>query len=288
MSTVRTSRTLAGARLVIPALLFGAAAFCAALPVRAHEVWIETVPTAKQGEAHEVHICWGHSGHKETGRALAAQQSKLTACVSGPDGRKPLTLAQGSDSFNAKFAPAAPGCYAAGAEVQVGIIDREFHGMPPKTRMVMFGKSVTNVGAVEGKTAAPLGFDLEIVPVSPILGLKAGDLVTVKVLHKGRPIGGKKVLVSAKTSGALPPPKSPKVLTSEWSIESTADPVSGEVTFPLIVGGQHQFYVKYTDETRGTYQGERNDSSRFSHLRKGDAYERTVYVSTLTVPVKAK
>lgn len=51
------------------------------------------------------------------------------------------------------------------------------------------------------------------------------------------------------------------------------------------MGGRHLFTVKYFDEAPGTYDGDRNDSSEFSHLRQGDKYERTMYVSTLTVQV---
>jgi len=284
MSTHGTRHTLACARLAVSAFLVGAATLCAALSANGHEVWIETATSAKRGEAHEIQICWGHSGQKETGPAMAAQQDKLTVCVLGPGGREPLTLAKGSDSFTANFTPESPGGYVVGADLQVGIIDREFHGMPPKTRIVMYGKTVAHAGG-QGEATVPLGFDLEIVPASPIRELKPGDLVTVKVLHKGRPIGGRNVQVSAKTSGPLPPPADSRVQTSEWSIQATADPVSGEVTVPLIVGGQHLFHVKYFDETPGTYDGDRNDSSDFSHLRKGDTYERTMYVSTLTVQV---
>jgi hypothetical protein len=41
--------------------------------------------------------------------------------------------------------------------------------------------------------------------------------------------------------------------------------------------------IKHFDETPGTYDGDGNDSSDFSHLRKGDKFERTMHISTLTV-----
>lgn len=288
MSTFTASRRSAPARFVVSILLAGAALAGVALPAHGHQVWIETAAVGKLGEAQEVHVCWGHSGHKESGPGMASQQAKLTVCVLGPGGREPLTLAKGTDSFLTKFSPRAAGYQVIGADLQVGILDQEFHGMPAKTRMVMYGKSLTLVGGGQTEAAPVLGFGLEIVPVSPVVGLKPGDLVTVKVLHKGQPIGGKDVLVAARTCGPLPPPEDERIQTSEWSIESTADPRTGEVTFPLIVGGQHLFYVRYTDETPGTYDGDRNDASAFSHLRKGDTYERTVYVSTLTVQVNGK
>jgi len=269
-------------------LCFAAVSLCT-IPAVAHQLWIETEPTGKVGEEHEIHVCWGHSGYKETGQALEKQQSKLTAQMLRPDGRtEVLNLAKGDDSFIAKFTPEVPGCYVVGADLQVGIIDKEFHGVPAKTRIVMCGKSFTFVSGGRNETIAPLGFDLEIVPVAFSRDLKSGDLVTVKVLRKAKPIGGRNVVVSATTQGAVPSPEDPRVQTREWSIEATANPRTGEVTFPLIVGGQHMFFIKYFDETPGTYEGDRNDSSEFSHLRKGDTYERTMYILTLTVQVNAK
>jgi hypothetical protein len=64
-----------------------------------------------------------------------------------------------------------------------------------------------------------------------------------------------------------------------------ANPNTGDVAIPLIVGGQHLFSIRYFDESPGTYQGDRQDRSDFSHLGPGDRYERTMYVSTLTLQV---
>ena len=190
------------------------------------------------------------------------------------------------DSFPAKITAAASGCQVvAGWNLQVGILDREFHAIPAKTRMVMYGKSYTRAGDGQGEPAALLGFDLEIVPVALARDPKPGDLVTVRVLHKGKPIGGKNVVVVAATSGPQPPPQDSRIQTSEWSVEAMADPKTGEATFPLIVGGQHHLRVRFVDETPGMYDGERNDRSEFSHLRKGDSFERTIYMSTLTLQV---
>ncbi len=283
-----TAPTTPLAGFLAAGLLPAVAMFLCTPPARAHQLWIETNPAGEVGEEHEIHVCWGHSGHKETGPRLAGQQSKLTACVLGPNGRAALDLAKANDSFTAKIDPSAPGYHVIGADLQVGIIDKEFHGIPAKTRIVMYGKSFTYVSGDRNETIAPLGFDLEIVPMAFSRDLKSGELVTVKVLRKGKPIGGRNVVVSATTQGAVPPPEDPRVQTREWSIEATADPKTGEVTFPLIVGGQHTFFIKYFDETPGTYDGDRNDRSEFSHLRKGDTYERTMYISTLTVQVNAK
>ena len=267
-------------------LLAAMAVTLCTMTARAHQVWVETTPSAKAGTAHEITVCWGHSGHKEAGPRLAGQQDKLTAYVVSPSGRESVKLTLADNGFTGKFTPTAPGPYVIGADLQTGIIDRDFHGIPAKTRIVMCGKSLTVVKGGQNGAVAPIGFDLEIVPVEMKAEPKPGDLITVRVLHNGKPIGGRNVIVSAATQGTVAIPDDPRVQTGEWSIDATADPKTGEATFPLIVGGQHMFVIKYFDETPGTYNGDRNDSSSFSHLRKGDTYERTMYVSTLTIQVK--
>ena len=258
------------------------------IPARAHQLWIETDPAGKAGEEREIHVCWGHSGHKETGQALEGYQSKLTAQMLRPDGRtEVLNLAKDDDCFAAEINPAASGYYVLGADLQVGIIDQEFHGVPANTRIVMYGKSFTRVNGSEDGLSDRLGFDLEMVPLTDLRDLHPGDVVTAKVLLRGKAIGGRNVAVSLKALGTKPLSEDPRIQSREWSIEATANPKTGEVTFPLILGGQHMFYISYIDETPGTYNGDRNDSSEFSHLCKGDAYERTMYVSTLTVYVKS-
>jgi hypothetical protein len=284
MFRFRTTRlTSRRAVFLCGGLLSAVAVILCAAPASAHQLWIETESAGDVGEEQQIHVCWGHSGYRESGAMLAGQQSKLTACVLGPRGRTALDLTNADDRFVAKFTPSSAGCYVFGADLQVGIIDQEFHSIPAGTRIVMVGTAFTRVGDVQDQSVSPLGYDLEIVPVVLSGQPEPGDLVTVKVLHKGKPIGGRNVVVSVATQGTVPLPEDPRLQTREWSIEATADPKTGEVTFPLIVSGQHTFTVKYMDETPGTYEGDRNDRSDFSHLRKGDSYERTMYVSTLTV-----
>ena len=93
------------------------------------------------------------------------------------------------------------------------------------------------------------------------------------------------MVVALKTLGALPIPEDPRLNAREWSIEDNADPRTGEVTFPLIAAGRHLFYIRYTDETPGRYDGDLTIDSEISHLARGDTFERTVYVSTFAVDV---
>ena len=255
----------------------------------AHQLWIESDATGSAGREQVVHVCWGHSGYKATGESLETQRGKLSARLARPD-RQPesLDLALGSDSFTAKITPRVPGYYMIGAELHAGILSKEFHGIPANTRIVMYGKALTHVEGGERGFGAPLGMDLEIVPVAGPGNLHPGDIVTVKVLLKGNPLGGMDAVVSLKTVGAGPLPDDPRLQTREWNIEANVKRPTGEVSFPLIVGGQHLFYIKYVDENPGRYEGDREVSTEYSRLRKGDIYERTMYVSTFTIDVKAE
>ena len=290
MFTLRTSDApKPGRPLSTAALLVVWAVVCGASSAHAHELWIEVDATGTAGKAQEVHVCWGHSGEKESGESLQRQQDKLSAQVLRPDGRRqPLDLALSADSLVTKIVPSGPGYHLLGAELQTGIIDREFHGIPANTRIVMYGKSLAHVAGSDQGLDAPLGMDLEIAPVGSLRDLRPGEIVAVRVLLHGKPLGGRDALLSLATSGAEAIPEAAALQSQQWSIEAHADPRTGEVRFPLIAPGPHVFLIRYFDETAGRYEGALDFKSEFSHLEKGDTYERTMYVSTLRVNVKAK
>jgi len=255
----------------------------------AHELWIETDATGSADREQVVHICWGHAGHKETGEALEKHQGKLSARLAQSDRQiETLDLAVGPDSFVTKITPSVPGYYTIGAELQAGILSREFHGIPPNTRIVICGKSFTHVKGSDKGLAAPLGMDVEIVPVGDPGNLHPGDVVTAKVLFKGKPLGGRDAVVSLNTLGSESFPEDPRIQYLQWTVETNAEPQSGEASFPIIVSGQHLFSIRYMDETPGRYEGDREVTTEYSHLRNGDTYERTLYISTFTVSVKAQ
>ncbi len=265
-------------------MLIAAASLVLAGPADAHQLWIETEPTAKPGQPHEIEVCWGHSSERATGESLGGQRDKLRTLVMTPDGKRvDLHCSQHDDHFASTTTPEVPGYHTFGSELQTGIIPRPLHDIPANTRIVMVGKTLTRVaGSEEGLTNA-IGFDLEIVPLTSSAELRRGGVARAKLLLHGKPLGGKNVEISMATAGTEPLPEHRRIQSHEWSIEATPDPYNGEVAFPLIAGGKHVFAIRYFDETPGTYDGPRDDDSEFSHLRKGDTYERTMYVSTLTI-----
>lgn len=285
----RTDASNSATSLVAAGLLVALGMVYGAAPAFAHELWIETDMAGKTGQEQEVHVCWGHAGDKATGQSLQGQQDKLSARKLRPNGKsETLDLAIGVDSFTAKVVLTGPGYHVLGAELQTGIIDREFHGIPAKTRIVMYGKSVIHVEGSEQGLDARLGMDLEIVPVGQVVGLRPGDAVGAKLLLKGKPLGGRDAIISLGTSGPEPAAEAPDVEPRQWSIETNADPRTGEVLFPLIAPGPHLFFIRYFDESPGRYDGDLNHASEFSHLEKGDTYERTMYISTLSIDVEAE
>ena len=130
---------------------------------------------------------------------------------------------------------------------------------------------------------ATAGFEIAL----KFAGLQPGDVVTVKVLLRGKPIGGRRAVVALATAGPNAP-DDPRLASKHWSIEAHPDPRTGEVSFPLLAAGEHLFSIKYFDETPGTYEGDLDEVSSFSHLRKGDKFEQTMFVSTYTCHVTDK
>ena len=255
----------------------------------AHELWIEADARGKIAEPARIDVSWGHSGERTPGEMLRRQASRLSGSFVAPDGTAhALTFTVGDDRFETTLTPKSAGCHVIGAELQSGIIDKEFHGIPANTRIVMYGKAVTRVGASNEGSGNTLGFDLEIVPVSDPGDLHPGDVVTVKLLLRGKPVGGREVILSLRTAGPQAPPDDPRLQSTQWAIEGHPDPRTGEVSFPLIVAGPHLFSIRYLDETPGTYRGDVQYATEFSHLRKGDQFERTMYMATFSMDVGAK
>ncbi len=253
-------------------------------PAAAHELWIETTPTAQPGSAHAIEICWGHSGERTSGPAMA---DKLSADIKAPDGSVTrLPLALHDDCYQGKPTLTAPGFHAIGAVLQTGIIDQEVHGIPAKTRIVMTAQARVQVGQSDAGLANTLGSDLEITLLTNPKDLRPGSTVAAKILFRGKPLGGRNALVSLGTAGPNPPADDSRVDERQWAIEAHADPRTGEVRLPLIAAAQHVFLMRYLDETPGTYKGDLDFGSRFSHLHKGDTYERTMYVATFAFDVK--
>jgi hypothetical protein len=237
-------------------LLAVAAALWGATTVDAHQLWVETAEVGRAGQPQQLHVYWGHPGNKETGDGLTRHEGKVSAHRTRPGGeREVLEL--------------ATGYHRVGGEIQIGVLTREFHGIAANTRLVMYGKSSVHI-------------------TGSSRNLRPGDLVEVKVHFRGKPVGGRQVEVSLYTMGRESFSDRAQVPGLRWNVASYADPATGEVSFPLIVPGQHVFYLQYVDETPGQYEGDLQFETDYSRLRRGETYERTLYISTFTLNVKAK
>ncbi|MGQ9504831.1 MAG: DUF4198 domain-containing protein [Thermogutta sp.] len=265
--------------VALPVALFTCVGF-----VQAHQIWIEAPPQAEMNKPVSLEVCFGHSGDKTTGPMLASNHPKLRAIVKLPDGQNQvLTLKVDEDGYATSFQPHGSGFYPIGAILETGIIERELHGIPPKTRIIMTGKAVVAVGNVGEGYATAIGHPLEIVPLTNPCGLRVGSTVKLRILFNGQPIGGPEVLVRVGTLGPVPK-DDPQLTEREWGIEGYPDS-RGELCFPLIASGQHVVFLRYFDRAAGEYNGPMNFSSEFSHLQPGDRYDQTLYMTTLTFQV---
>lgn len=256
-----------------------------AVGASAHQIWIEAPSTAAANVPVALEVCFGHSGERSTGPILVDNRPKLAAVVKTPDGQEEaLSLGLNEDGYPAQFQARQAGFYHLGAVLETGIIERELHQIPPKTRIVMTGKAIVAVGEAGEGLSQTLGHPLEILPVTNPCGLRVGDKITLRIVYKGKPIGGPDVLVRVGTLGPNPQ-DDPQLSEREWAIEGYVDG-RGEVSFPLIAAGQHVVFLRYMDETPGEYAGPLSFSSDFSHLQPGDRYERTLYMATLTFQVE--
>jgi uncharacterized GH25 family protein len=275
-----------------PTVIFVAAGLAAllvllvAMSAGAHQLWVETEATAAAGRAQEVHVCWGHAGHRESGESLARQEGKVTAWVVRPDGtRRMLDTTMGPDSFATQLTAEDAGFHYLGARVEIGVLTREFHGYAEGTRLVMHGKTWTHVSGSNTGREGLTGAELEIVPVSDLREIRPGDTVAARVLLHGKPIGGIDVNVVLSTCAPEPEEAVSPPYPREWRIEAYADPRNGEITFPLIAPGQHTVYVRYLEEQPGRYQGDLEFETAFSRLQPGSDYSRSLHVATFTFDV---
>jgi uncharacterized GH25 family protein len=251
----------------------------------AHQIWIEAPSQAAANTPVSLEVCFGHSGEKSTGPMLAGNQAKVSALVKTPEGQdQSLSLGLDDDGYPTSYQPAHNGYYQIGAILETGIIERELHQIPPKTRIIMTGKAIVAVGDVSESYSTAIGHPLEVVPITNPCDVRVGSKITLRILFKGKPIGGPDVLVRLRTLGPNPE-DDPQLTEREWAIEGYPDS-RGELTFPVIAPGQHVVFLRYFDQTPGEYTGPLNFSSDFSHLQPGDRYERTLYMTTLTFQVK--
>ncbi|MFO7908246.1 MAG: DUF4198 domain-containing protein [Planctomycetota bacterium] len=256
---------------------------------KAHELWTETSPNSRLGAPHEVVVCWGHFNERASGEAITGQHDKISTRMVRPDGsRAELKTTAEEDCFVTTVKPEQPGYFVFGSELQTGILSQPLHSIPPKTRIIMYGKTLTHVAGSDQGMENKVGFDMEIVPRTPVDKLHPGKVVEAKVLLKGKPLGGRDVEISLVTPGKRPLPEHPRIQSHVWSIDAVPDPNSGHVAFPLITTGPHLFVIRHFDESPGTYTGPHDFHGDFSHLQKGDAYERTMYISTLMLEVAGK
>jgi len=159
----------------------------------AHDFWLER-------EGAGLVLRHGHRG----GELLAIEQSKVKAvrCLDGGATRDLL----GTATFSPKEVKLAGRCGAASASFDGGYysltpdgeVNKSKNQVPDAVKAWASRQYAKWVDPASPSAGAPLGDELELVPVSDLTKAHEGDKVTVRLLHRGRPAANAIVAIDHK------------------------------------------------------------------------------------------
>jgi Domain of unknown function (DUF4198) len=201
-----------------------AALLALATPVEAHDGWLEAHPIlVERGQPVSLFLMYGNHGNDHRSYRIAGKwrPEYATVVVTGPAGPPVDLTSQVTDLGDAEdvgpkgpkgfhvttFAPAQDGAYIAlvtqSRELQVEGAKFQSIG----TAKVLFGALASPVVAAAQRLT---GFDravggadaLEIIPVTNPLALRTGDVLTVEIRHRGRPLPSLPVSIVRRIQGA--------------------------------------------------------------------------------------
>ena len=208
------------------------------VPTFAHYMWLETQPTAKLGEKHEVKVYFGEYTYgvleKTSGDAFK-KVANFELWAITPDGTKiKLEPKDGADYYTAYFTPEKEGAYTIvlnNNEIEVidytqydfGIFKTHYHS----TSRVIVGESNTNTA-----TLNPEGIVVKQL-------YNEDNKVKLQVLFKGRPLKDYEFKV---------------FVADQWSKTLYTDK-NGEVTFSLPWETKYIVEATKKEEVPGIYKG---------------------------------
>jgi len=190
--------------LTFGVLIFSLVAF--AVPAQAHDMWIEVRDyTPAPGE--EITMTLGYDHHLPA-REFLPKERLGEIYLLRPDGSRAEIKAYSEVEYKPQAA-AGTGSHVVVAVqkgafwtkttegYQSGKSRKEVKEAIACTYSAKFSKAVVNVGAPAGETLGkPLGHDLEILPLADPAVLRGGDFLPIKVLYKGKPLGGADVVAT--------------------------------------------------------------------------------------------
>ena len=201
-----------------------AALLALATPVEAHDGWLEAHPIlVERGQLLSLFLMYGNHGNDHRSYRIAGKwrPEYATVVVTGPAG-PPVDLTstvtdlgdaedvgpKGPKGFHvAAFVPTQDGAYIALVTQR-----RELQVERAKFQSIGTAKVVFAALASPVVAAARLltGFDravasadaLEIIPVTNPLALRPGDVLTVEIRHRGRPLQSQPISIVRRIEGA--------------------------------------------------------------------------------------
>lgn len=196
--------TTADRRLRMAARLLGAMAAACTTGASAHDTWIQASQRlVRIGDVVRVELFLGNHGNDHRDFRVAGKLASLegsTLAVIAADGRRtdlvPDAIDVGSAPqqgfWSARFVPGRPGLHGV-AHTRTGIHHRKRGVKSGKT----FFRVAENLDAPPAgglNHAEPLGHPFELVPqTDPVLGAGPGRPITVRLLHRGRPLADHRV-----------------------------------------------------------------------------------------------
>lgn len=185
-----------------PCLLACVAA--AAAPVRAHDTWLEVTPTVvRPGDVAHVALFLGNHGNDHRDFKVAGKLAALDGVaidVIAPGGRRTdlaatlvdVGLAPREGFWAGRFIAGEEGLHCV-AHLRDGV-RHGTRGLKGGKAYVLVAEHLDDLGTPTGDHAVPLGHPLELVlDTHPVIGCGPGQPITVRLLHRGRPLADHRV-----------------------------------------------------------------------------------------------
>ncbi|NGP87702.1 DUF4198 domain-containing protein [Fodinibius halophilus] len=222
------------------------------LQVSAHNLWIETAPTANIGEHHRVSIYMGEYsyGVRENIKEHRKEIGPITLYLIEPDGTvAELETTIDGNRFVARFTPKTKGTYRLALNVtKAPVVDwREYDLGILKTNF--FSSAVVEVAAPKDhKTSMNPVSDLNELLITPTTTapFERNTPVTFQLTFQGKPLPEQEIKVGYK---------------DKWFKTLYTDE-QGQLTVSFPWNGQFVIETVHTEQTSGSFQGEEYEAIR--------------------------
>ncbi len=173
--------------------------FTGAFSAQAHFPWINLEDSAlSTGRNVKWTIGWGH---RFPVAGLMNKSAVGEMVVIGPDGSKMAAESVNEMQFQSSEGLSAPGAYIIAVSRAASFYTKTTEGSKRQSKKGLenvlscsysnsYMKAVANVGGEAGPVDAPVGHEMEIIPLVNPATLKVGDFLHFKAMFKGKPYKG--------------------------------------------------------------------------------------------------